>query len=77
MQRNYFSYKRELKSLFTKAMGGGKELEQDKETGPNAGDVRRQIRNMDMYTKKQRRMLILQEKVANRSQRKVIANSKR
>ena len=51
--------------------------EQDKETGPNAGDVRRQIRNMDMYTKKQRRMLILQEKVANRSQRKVIANSKR
>ena len=79
MHRNYFSYKRELKSLFSKAMGG-KEVDDGREEragAAGAGERRQQIRNMDMYTKKQRRMLLLQEKVANRSQRKVIANSKR
>ena len=60
MQRGFFSYKRELKFLFNKAMGGGKQEEEEKGGGgQNAGDVRRQIRNMDMYSKKQRRMLIL------------------
>ena len=39
--------------------------------------MRQQIRDNNMYTKKQRRMLLLQEKMANRTKKTVIANSKR
>ena len=61
MNRNNFSFKKELKSLFTKAMGG-RDIEEGKgerEGAQGAGNVRQQIRNMDMYTKKQRRMMLL------------------
>ena len=60
MNRNTFNFKKELNSLFTKAMGGkdGEETKK-REDGPAAGNVRQQIRNMDMYTKKQRRILLL------------------
>ena len=78
MQRGNFSFKKELKSLFNKAMGGKDHEEgKDREGAQGAGNVRRQIRDMGMYTKKQRRMLLLQEKVANRNQKTVIASSKR
>lgn len=62
MNRGNFNFKRELKALFTKAMGG-KDKEEGKERdaagAQGAGNMRRQIRDMGMYTKKQRRMLLL------------------
>ena len=45
MQRGNFSFKKELKSLFSKALGGGKDHEEgkDKEGGAQggAGNIRR------------------------------------
>ena len=79
MHRGNFSFKEELKSLFNKALGGKEAHDdgKDREGAQGAGNARRQIRDMGMYTKKQRRMLLLQEKMANRSQKTVIASSKR
>ena len=54
MNRNNFSFKKELKSLFSKAMGG-KDVDGGKERAEGAqgaGAMRQQIRNMDHYTKK-------------------------
>ena len=55
MHRNNFSFKRELKSLFSKAMGGkdiGEEAKDREGAQGGAAQMRQQIRNMDMYTKK-------------------------
>ena len=61
MHRGNFSFKKELKSLFNRAMGGKAEQEdKDRDGAQGAGNARQQIRDNDNYSKKQRRMLLLQ-----------------
>lgn len=53
MNRNLFNFKKELKSLFSKAMGG-KDVQEKEERGAAAGggNARQQIRDNDNYTKR-------------------------
>ena len=72
MQRVNFNFNRELKSLFAKVIGGNQvqsNEEEKKEARPQ--------NNYDGYSKKQRRILIMQDKLAQRQQKNVVAISKR
>ena len=61
MQRVNFNFNRKLKSLFAKVIGGNQvqNLEEEKKEA-------RPQNNYDGYSKKQRRILIMQEKLAQR-----------
>ena len=57
-----FNFSKELKSLFAKAMAGSnKVMEEGKQNarGDNAMNIRDQLRLMDGYSKKQKRMMLL------------------
>ena len=58
MTRTNFNFKREMKSLFAKAIGGNQaqSLEEEKK-------VERNQNNYDGYSKKQRRILVMQDKM--------------
>ena len=73
MTRANFNFKREMKSLFAKAIGGNQ--------AQNFGDEeKKEVRNQnnyDGYTKKQRRILVMQDKMRERQQKSAIASSRR
>ena len=67
MQRGKFSYKKELKALFAKAMAGNNKLSEESKGGEGGAagrgeggmNLRDQLRMAEGVSKKQRRMLLI------------------